>query len=113
MRAISSGQLDVLKWLNSLGFKECELSIHYAIESKSIEMIQYCLDRGHEELNNEDTNTALTKARSIELYCFFHSLGYRFTMNAFHGITYEDSEILSTTEDFEIIKFLRSVGSRP
>jgi hypothetical protein len=31
-------------------------------------------------------------------------------MNAFHGVTYEDSEILSTTEDFEIIKFLRSVG---
>ncbi|GFH44101.1 hypothetical protein CTEN210_00575 [Chaetoceros tenuissimus] len=85
--AISSGQLDVLKWLYSLGFKESERSIHYAIESKSIEMIQYCLDRGHEALRNEHTNTAVTKARSIELYRFFHSLGYRFTMSAFHGIT--------------------------
>jgi hypothetical protein len=38
LHAISSGQLDVLKWLNSLGLKECEHSIHYAIESKSIDV---------------------------------------------------------------------------
>lgn len=114
LTAIDSGHLDVLKFLHSLGFEECHQCISTAIESKSIAMIEYCLDRGHEESSFHDFNKALAKAKSMELYRFFHSRDYEFTIDVFHescirnGVHY--NEFYYIVDDLEILKFLRSVG---
>ena len=82
----------------SLGFEECERIIKYAIECKSSEMTQYYGDK-EQNLSTWDIDNALANAGSVEMYRYFHNLGYSVSMDCLvvdneHPIT-----------DFEVIKF--------
>ncbi|GFH46249.1 hypothetical protein CTEN210_02723 [Chaetoceros tenuissimus] len=111
--AIESGNVEVLKWLQKVGGYEINSNgidddecyvLSYAIESKSTEMIRYCLDLGYNNLNAYDIDYAIKRSKSVKVFRFMHELGYEF-----EGMTryYSSNEIV---DYFEIIKFLRSIS---
>ncbi|GFH61276.1 hypothetical protein CTEN210_17752 [Chaetoceros tenuissimus] len=103
--AIKSGNVDSLKWLQecyTINNKDSVLGD--AINSKSIEMIQYCFDLGYDNLNIYAVEEAIKKTKSVEVFRLLHELGYEFgEMKRWH-------DKYDMKDYFEIIKFLRSIS---
>ncbi|GFH55530.1 hypothetical protein CTEN210_12006 [Chaetoceros tenuissimus] len=115
---ITSGSLDILKWvqdlkfINDYVFLQPTLDINSAIASKSIDMIEYCLEMGNEFDNSSEAAVARTESLNVFRFCYDKGLEFH-SDNSMHRILTklhyrEESEI--SWEFLEIIKFLRSVG---
>lgn len=108
--AVRSGRIDVLETFLRLDYERIgkytpTFSMNDAILSKSVDMMNYCLENGAQFDN--DSSNAIAKTRSIEVYRFCHEKGFTFrsTTNIFNG----DSLEQIPHSQLEIIKFLRSV----
>ncbi|GFH46318.1 hypothetical protein CTEN210_02792 [Chaetoceros tenuissimus] len=104
--AVRSGKIEVLKWLLSEGYHfkhglANDSVITNAIATKSIEMIQYCLDLGY-DFNVYYIEDAIKSTKSIEVYSALYDLGYEF-QEIKELADYYDLEF-----SFKVVKFLRS-----
>ncbi|GFH55539.1 hypothetical protein CTEN210_12015 [Chaetoceros tenuissimus] len=105
--AVKSGKLEVLKWHLQNGFwmKGSRGDILAdAISSKSLQMIKFCFDRGHNDLQNNRVQEAIKCAKSVEVYHLIYELGYQFEEIQKWCSAYDIGHY------FEIVKFLHSIS---
>lgn len=77
--AVRCGNVQSLLWLHNHGQEDFEewAVMRNAIGSNSLEMIQYCFDKGY-SFDHYGVETAITDTENIEVYRLLHNLGFEF-----------------------------------